>query len=436
MRTFCTALLLLIAFACKSQASFTALGTPYTQDFNTLPNATDGSTMSTWAQNSTLPGWYIDEGIGGSCSGTSCDDQPTIEATYTTMNNGGNSYIYASGSDRSIGSRAAGSTGTNYVGLRIANNTGTAITSIYIDYYGEQWTIAENQNNINVLTLEYQTGATVTSLTAGSWTATGCNFTQVWNSTQSAGLGGSACGGTSAQCLALDGNAAANRTHIQGCITVTIPAGEEIMLRWSDVNDPANDHHMQIDDVMIYPFDVSCATVLPVEMVSFTAERSGNVSLLRWETSSELNNDYFAVERLNENGVFNTIGIVDGNGTTSQPSYYAFTDESPYAGVNYYRLRQTDFNGDYEYSPIRAVEFTQGDEFTADAWYGENLHFTQTGNVGITSISVYAEDGRIISVTSTTDSAGILENPTASGVYFIRFENASGIVVKKVIILL
>lgn len=435
MRTFCTAIFIVLTIACSAQASFTSLGTPYSQDFNTLPNATDGSTLSTWTQNSTLPGWYIDEGIGGACSGTSCDDQPTIEATYTTMNNGGNSYIYASGSDRSIGSRAAGSTGTNYFGLRIQNNTGSTITSIYIDYYGEQWTIAENQSNINVLTLEYQTGPTVTSLTTGTWTATGINFTQIWNSTQSAGLGGSACGGTSAQCLALDGNAAANRTRIQGCVTVTIPAGEEIMLRWSDVNDPANDHHMQIDDVLVYPFDVSCATVLPVEMVSFTAERSGHVSLLQWETSSEQNNDYFKVERLNENGVFVTIGTVDGNGTTSQTSNYSFTDESPLPGMNYYRLRQTDFNGDYVYSPIRSVEFTEADGFLAHAWFDGALHYSQSGYAGPTRISVVAEDGSVAAEIQTEESVGILTNRLANGVYVIWFANHEGTVIQKLVIL-
>ena len=124
---------LLLPFSAFAQASLTAIGTPYTQDFNTLPNTTDGSTMSAWTQNSTLPGWYIDEGIGGSCSGTACDDRPTIEASYTSMNNGGNAYVFASGSDRSLGSRAAGSTGTVYFGVRLVNNTGNTITSLYVD---------------------------------------------------------------------------------------------------------------------------------------------------------------------------------------------------------------------------------------------------------------------------------------------------------------
>jgi hypothetical protein len=420
-----------------SQGAFTAIGTAYTQNFNSLPNVTDGSTMAGWTQNGTLPGWYIDEGnAGATCGGTACDDLPTIEATYTTINNGGNSYAFASGSDRSLGSRSAGSTGTIFFGVRLVNNTGTTITSVYIDYYGEQWSIAENQTNVNTITLEYQTGATVTSLTAGSWTATGSNFTQIYTSSQSSGMGGSACAGTSAQCLALDGNAGANRVHISGCISVNIPVNQEIMLRWSDVNDPANDHHMQIDDVSIYPFDVSCATVLPVTWSLFTAERAGNTSLLHWETSSEENNDYFAVERLNENGYYVELGTVDGHGTTSQPNQYDFTDESPYSGTNYYRIRQVDFNGQYNYSVIRTVEFSDAPPFDAFTSFDGSLHFTQIGNVGTTMITVYADDGRIQSRSESDSPSGILETPRASGVYFIRFENAEGTVVVKQLIIL
>ena len=429
-------LLLLLPGSVLAQASLTAIGTPYTQNFNTLPNTTDGSTMSTWTQNVTLPGWYIDEGFGGTCSGTACDDLPTIEASYTTMNNGGNAYVYASGADRSIGSRAAGSTGTVYFGVRFVNNTGTTISSLYVDYYGEQWTIAENGSNINTFTLEHQTGATVTSLTGGTWTASGLNFTQVYGSGQSSSLGGTVCGGSSSQCLALDGNLAANRTHIQGCISVNIPPGQEIMLRWSDVNDGANDHHLQIDDVTVYPFDVSCAVVLPVEMTVFTAERSGNVSLLQWETSSETNNDYFQVERMNENGVFNVIGTVNGNGTTSLPSAYSFVDEYPYDGVNYYRLRQVDFNGDFMLSPVRTVEFGTEEIFEASAWYAGELHFSQSGYTGETHISVFSEDGRMVSSSFHSEQQGTLPTPFSSGVYFIRFENAEGTVTVKLVILL
>jgi hypothetical protein len=193
---------------------------------------------------------------------------------------------------------------------------------------------------------------------------------------------------------------------------------------------------MQIDDVNIYPFDVSCAIVLPVSWLSFTAERVENTSLLQWETASEENNDYFAVERLNENGYYVTIGIVEGSGTTSQPHQYSFTDEMPYSGVNYYRIRQVDFNGQYTHSVIRTVEFDNAAAFGAFTSYDGALHFSQTGNTGATVITIFAEDGRIISRTESDATSGILETPRSSGAYFIRFENAEGIVVVKQLIIL
>ncbi len=429
-------ILILIPEVIAAQANFTALGTPYTQDFNTLPNTVDGSSAA-WVQNSTLPGWYIDEGLGGTCTGTSCDDLPMIEATYTTMNNGGNAYLYASGTDRSIGSRAAGSTGTNYFGVRIANATGSAITSIYIDYYGEQWTIAENQTNVNVFALEYQVGPTVTSLTAGAWTATALNFTQIYTSAQSAGMGGSACAGTSAQCLALDGNLTANRVHIQGCVTVAIPAGQEIMLRWADVNDPANDHHLQVDDVSIWPFDVACAIILPVEMTLFTAERVDQTALLHWETASEHNNDYFLIQRMNILGDYVTIGRVEGNGTTSLPSTYSFTDESPQSGINYYRLKQVDYNGQFEYSDIRSVEFEEIPEFSPQISFDNSqFQYGIEGAEGATEITVFSSDGKLISTTTTFEAQGNLPLPVSSGLYFVTFLHAKGSETLKIVILL
>jgi hypothetical protein len=415
------------------------MGTPYTQDFNSLPNVTDGSDLATWVDNSTLPGWYIDENAtgGASCNATSCNDRPTIEASYTSINNGGNAYIYASGTDRSLGSRAAGSTATIYYGVRIANSTGLTITSIYVDYYGEQWSIAENGANVNTNAFAYQVGATVTSLTAGSWTnVPALDFTQIWTSSQSAGLGGTACGGTSNQCLALDGNAAANRVRISGCISVSIPPGQEIMLRWADIDNPQNDHHLQIDDVSIYPFDVSCAIVLPVTWLSFTAERAGQTSFLQWETGSEENNNYFSIEKMNEDGYFYQIGTVDGHGTTSQHNSYSFTDEFPDNGYNYYRIRQVDYNGQSSVSAICAVYFGDDELFTAGVHYDGVLHFHQSGNHGATTISVFSEDGRVISSVQSSEWNGILETPATSGIYFIRFENEAGCIVNKQLIIL
>ncbi len=96
-------------------------------------------------------------------------------------------------------------------------------------------------------------------------------------------------------------------------------------------------------------------SALPVEMTSFTAVAEGNTNVLAWETASEENNAYFDVER-SANGIdFETIGNIEGNGTTVEVSNYDFIDETPLT-VSYYRLRQVDFDGEFAYSDVKVVK--------------------------------------------------------------------------------
>jgi hypothetical protein len=106
-----------------------------------------------------------------------------------------------------------------------------------------------------------------------------------------------------------------------------------------------------------YVFAVGSGTALPVEWVSFNAVQERETAVLQWRTASESNNDYFAVERASEDVQFQEIGRVPGRGNQTTPQDYVFTDVSPLKGVNYYRLRQTDFDGSYNYSPIVALPF-------------------------------------------------------------------------------
>ncbi|MCA6363721.1 MAG: hypothetical protein IM638_11845 [Bacteroidetes bacterium] len=337
------------------QDAFTTVGTPYTQNFNTLPNTTDGAAIAGWANNTYLTGWYVSTAA------------PVIEAscgpTAGSVNNTGAVYVIASGTDRNLGSRASGGSGTLRYGVRLVNATGSALTSIYVRYYGEQWSIAENGTNVNTIAFSYQTGTTVTSLTTGTWTSVSAlNFTQIYTSSQSAGLGGSACAGTGSQCLALNGNSSANRVLIEACITVSVAAGNEIFLRWEDIDNAANDHHLQIDDLEVWPLADPCATVLPVEFTSFTATLSHNRPMLRWETATETNNARFEIQRSADGEVFETTGSVAGAGTTTQPQHYSYYDISAPVGILYYRLKQIDYNGEYAYSEISVVEVLPADK--------------------------------------------------------------------------
>jgi hypothetical protein len=212
------------------QTNINLAATNYNENFNTLTNGT-------WTDNSTLTGWYA-----------KTDETATI-TTYA-VNSGATTTagLYAFGvaganavTERSIGFATSNaytgtpSVGKGYIGWRLKNNTGSNVTSITVTWTGEQW--RKDNANTQQLSLSYQSGATVTNLTNGTWTNASSSFTSPQLSTTA---------------IALDGNLTANRTaNISTTITITIPAGEEIMLRWEDLNDSGNDHFLAVDDVTV-----------------------------------------------------------------------------------------------------------------------------------------------------------------------------------------
>lgn len=105
-----------------------------------------------------------------------------------------------------------------------------------------------------------------------------------------------------------------------------------------------------LDDLEVTTF------VLPVELAEFTAEAKADGAVhLYWRTLTETGNERFEVQRSREGSTFETIGLVAGAGTTTVPQRYTFRDSAPIPGVSYYRLRQIDFDGTVNFSPIRSV---------------------------------------------------------------------------------
>lgn len=84
---------------------------------------------------------------------------------------------------------------------------------------------------------------------------------------------------------------------------------------------------------------------LPVELTSFTAKKVENTVLLEWVTESEINNDYFTIERSNDSFDFKPLVSVPGAGNSNSTLNYATVDYTPLRGISYYRLKQTDFDG-------------------------------------------------------------------------------------------
>jgi hypothetical protein len=96
---------------------------------------------------------------------------------------------------------------------------------------------------------------------------------------------------------------------------------------------------------------------LAVELTSFTAKSNNSKTNLFWQTASEKNNSHFAIERSNDGDVFSKIGQVKGNGTSTINQNYQYTDATPSKGINYYRLRQVDFDGTESLSKTVSVNF-------------------------------------------------------------------------------
>lgn len=96
--------------------------------------------------------------------------------------------------------------------------------------------------------------------------------------------------------------------------------------------------------------------VLPVTLLSFTAKPEGDRVQLAWSTTSERDADRFVVERSPDLREFTAVGEVVAKGTTNVRQYYGLTDNQPAPGINYYRLKQLDFDGTaHVYKPVSAI---------------------------------------------------------------------------------
>ncbi len=97
-------------------------------------------------------------------------------------------------------------------------------------------------------------------------------------------------------------------------------------------------------------------TTAPVEMKSFLVSLQDGLPKLEWVTASEINNDYFEVQRSLNGSTWKTIELVQGNGTTHEELSYEFIDKNVIQGIYYYRLKQVDYDGSFEYSRVLTVD--------------------------------------------------------------------------------
>jgi hypothetical protein len=102
------------------------------------------------------------------------------------------------------------------------------------------------------------------------------------------------------------------------------------------------------------------AVNLPVELVVFTGECVDRKNILKWESFTEMNNDYYTIENTIDGISFEEIGKVDGAGNASEINAYELVHENYRNAINYYRLKQTDIDGLSKYSELISIDNRSG----------------------------------------------------------------------------
>jgi endonuclease/exonuclease/phosphatase family metal-dependent hydrolase len=205
----------------------------YSQNFDAL--ASSGS-ANPWVDNSTLPGWYASKSVAPSAIATYRADSgiSTAGAIYSFGDSASN--------ERALGSVASGTPGNFAYGVRFTNDTSLAQSNILISYTGEQW---RNGGNTSAQTLAFSWRVSSSPITnsdavnANAWTEVAAlNFTTPT---------------TGATASALNGNDPANEEVFTNIVLsgVVVQPGQEIFLRWLDINDSGNDHAVAIDNLTV-----------------------------------------------------------------------------------------------------------------------------------------------------------------------------------------
>jgi hypothetical protein len=185
------------------------------------------------------------------------------------------------------------------------------------------------------------------------------------------------------------------------------------------------------------------ASPLPIELISFDAIMNNKQVDITWATATESNNDYYTIEKSKDGFNFETSSIVDAAGNSLSTIIYKDIDPTPFEGISYYRLKQTDFDGTFTYSKIVVVKYSICDDgFTVfpnptDGEINININDLQgkeilviirdiTGKECFSKVVLSQENQQLIAIDS--------EHKLASGTYIITASSNNKLYSKKIIV--
>jgi hypothetical protein len=185
------------------------------------------------------------------------------------------------------------------------------------------------------------------------------------------------------------------------------------------------------------PYTAAPPGLLPIELLSFTGDCISDNIELNWSTASEINNDYYSIEHSLDGIAWQLVTKVDGAGNSTSINNYSVIDLARYDDLSFYRLKQTDFDGKFKYSPIILVKKCRED-ITELTIYpnpaNETLNLLYGGDTSrITSILIYNLLGEMVHYSEFYQSKIVFENKL-NGIYFLHVNLASKNIIKKFIV--
>lgn len=166
----------------------------------------------------------------------------------------------------------------------------------------------------------------------------------------------------------------------------------------------------------------SSTSPLPLKMVDFTISNEQVRITLSWKTANEVNTSYFVVERSVDGANYESIGRVSSL-NSSGGGNYNFTDPSPKTGTSYYRLKQVDADGKWEYSKVLTVKRTLSDAITLLPNPASDYFKINSATTEPLQVKVYSSAGRLMIAGTYTPGEQISISKLTPGMYTVTINN-------------
>ena len=174
-------------------------------------------------------------------------------------------------------------------------------------------------------------------------------------------------------------------------------------------------------------------SVLPVDLTAFDVTLRNGKAQLEWATATEKNNAGFEIERSADGQSYQQLGFERGSGDSNEAVEYSYTDYSPLAGISYYRLKQVDLDGAYEYSPLVSIQNRTGSISVSPSSTSTYVTVSTSTDADGT-VYMYNSVGMLMQKTTTVNGMAQLDLATMqSGIYFVQIEVDGQVMTEKVV---